>query len=131
MEINIMIAGQELDSRAAAKQLHLIADMVKAGVTEMDGFSVEFLGAFSMAVDFESNGGFDLDHHHRDYWDGEGNHVHVDEEGLVITIQRPDSPDGTVNKDQVHDQGIKLADWAKEHGGITPFGTPEEDMKEE
>lgn len=125
MEININIAGEQLDSRSAAKQLHLIADMVKAGVMEMDGFSAEFLGAFSLNVDFESNGGFDHIHH-QNFWDGEGNHIHADAEGTIISRQGPDAPDGTPDKEDMLAKGIKLADWAKEHGGITPF---EEDMK--
>lgn len=127
MEININIAGEQLDSRRAAKQLHLIADMVKAGITEMDGFSIEYMGAFSMAVDFESDG---PTAHHHDYWDGEGNHIHVNADGIIMFRRGPDKPDGSDDLEQLTDKGILLADWAKEHGGITPFGTPEEDLKE-
>jgi hypothetical protein len=121
MEIFINIAGTELNSKRAAKQLHQIADMVKAGVTELDGFSVEYGGAFGMNVDFESDG----THNHTDYWDGEHNHLHVDEEGIVISRRGPDKADGTGDLEQVHEKGIKITDWAKDHGGITPFDTPE------
>jgi hypothetical protein len=129
MEINISIAGEGLNSKLAAKQLHLIADMVRAGVTEMDGFNIEYMGAFDVSVDFESNGSFDH-MHHQDFWDGEGNHIHVGAEGTIISRQGPDLPDGTPDKEDMLEKGIKLSDWAKDHGGITPFGTPEEDLKD-
>lgn len=125
MEITVTITGELLNSRLAAKQLHLIADMVKAGVTDMDGANIEYDGAFSMMVDFDPES-----HVHHDYWDGEGNHIHVNEEGIVVTCQAPDSPDGTVNLERLFDKGIKLSEWAEAHGGITPFGTPEEDLKD-
>lgn len=120
MEVFINIAGVQLNSKRAAKQLHLIADMIKAGITEVDGFSVEYGGTFGMNVDFESDG-----HPHTDYWDGEHNHIHVDEEGIVISRRGPDKPDGTGDLEQVHEMGITVAEWAKSHGGITPFDTPE------
>jgi hypothetical protein len=120
MEITISIAGEQLDSRSAAKQLHLIAGMVKAGIVEMDGFSAEFLGAFSVNVDFESNGGFDLQTHHHSYVDGEGSFVHVNGEGTVV-FRRTVVREGVEQIEQLFDQGIKLDDWAKEHGGITPY----------
>jgi hypothetical protein len=123
MELFITIAGPELNSKRAAKQLHQIADMIKAGVTEIDGFSIEYGGAFGMNVDFESNG--PQPHLHADYWDGEGNHVHVNEDGFIVFRQGPDLPDGTPVHEPLLDQHIKLADWAAKHGGITPFGTPE------
>jgi hypothetical protein len=117
MELFITIAGTELNSKRAAKQLHMIADMVKAGVTELDGFSVEYGGSFGMNVDFESDGS----HPHADYWDGEHNHIHVDEEGIVISRRGPDKADGSGDLEQLHDKGITVSEWAKAHGGITPF----------
>ena len=130
MEITIRLGGEELTERLAAKHLHLIADMIKAGVAELDGFSMEFVGAFSMAVDYDSNGGFDLHQHHENYWDGEHNHIHVAEDGTIISRQGPNKEDGTPDVEDMRSKNIKLADWAKEHGGITPFGTSEEDLKE-
>jgi len=121
MEININIAGEDLDHKNAAKQLHLIADMIRSGVSDVQGFSMEYVGSFMMNIDYESNGG----HDHTDYWDGEHNHLHVDEEGIIISRQGPDAPDGTVDVEQLHEKGIKITDWAKDHGGITPFDTPE------
>jgi hypothetical protein len=116
MEITVSIAGEGLNSRLAAKQLHLIADMVKAGVTEMDAFNIEFMGAFSVGVDFESNG----PEPHTDFWDGEHNHIHA-ADGIVVFRQGPDTAEGTPDVEQLRDKGILLADWAREHGGITPF----------
>lgn len=121
MELFIRIAGKDLNSKLAAKQLRQIADMVKAGITEVDGFSVEYDGTFGMNVDMESDG----EHNHTDYWDGEHNHLHVDEEGIVISRRGPDKEDGTGDLEQLHEKGIKVTDWAKDHGGITPFDTPE------
>lgn len=121
MEININIAGEHLDSRSAAKQLRMIADMVKAGVTTADGFNIEYLGSFGFDVDFESNG----PEPHTDFWDGEGNHIHASE-GSVIFRKGPDKADGTPDIEQLRDKNIGLADWAKAHGGITPF-MPDED----
>lgn len=119
MELNVNLAGEHLESRAAAKQLHLIADMVKAGVTQMDGFSIEYLGTFSMDVDFESDGPHA---HHHDYLDGEGNHVHVNAEGTIVLLRKKDSEE----VEQIFEQGIKLPEWAAEHGGVTPFMPDEE-----
>jgi hypothetical protein len=119
MEITVSIAGEELESRGAAKQLHLIADMVKAGVTQMDGFSIDFMGTFSMDVDFESDGPAA---HHHDYVDGEGNHVHVNAEGVIILRRIAE----TDEVEQLFEKGIKLPEWAKEHGGVTPYFAPGE-----
>lgn len=121
MEINITVAGEDLDHKNAAKQLHQLADMVRSGVSDAQGFSMEYVGAFSMSIDYESDG----QHHHTDYWDGEHNHLHVDGEGIIITRRGPDKPDGSGDLEEMHDKGIKITDWAKDHGGITPFGTPE------
>lgn len=121
MEINITVAGEDLDHKNAAKQLHQLADMVKSGISDARGFSMEYVGAFVLTIDYESDGG----HHHTDYWDGEGNHLHVDEEGLIITRRGPDAPDGTPDLEDIHEKEIKVTDWAKDHGGITPFDTPE------
>jgi hypothetical protein len=117
MELFITIAGKELNSKRAAKQLHQIADMIKAGVTELDGFSVEYKGAFGVNVDFDSDG----PEEHRDYWDGEHNHIHVNDEGIVVFRQGPDAPDGTPDHEKLLDKGITVTEWAKDHGGITPF----------
>lgn len=117
MEININIAGEQLNSKLAAKELYRIADMVKGGVTDMSGFNIGYLGAFSIEVDFESNGPLP----HADFWDGEHNHIHVDEEGFVVFRRGPDKEDGTEDVEQLRDQNITVAEWSKEHGGITPF----------
>ena len=116
VEITISIAGEDLNSKRAAKQLHLIADMVKAGVTDISGFSAEFLGPFEVEVDFESNG----PEPHTDFWDGEHNHIHA-ADGIVVFRQGPDTEDGTPDVEQLFEKRITLADWAKEPGGITPF----------
>lgn len=120
MEININIAGEELDMKTAAKQLHRIADMVRAGVTDMNGFNIEYLGAFMVAVDFESDG---PTAHHHDYLDGEGNHVHVNAEGTVV-FRRIVNEGGKDEIEQLFEHGIKLDDWGKDHGGITPYFEP-------
>lgn len=117
MEITISIAGEELNSKLAAKQLHQIADMVRGGVVEMHGGNIEYMGDFHVTVDFESDG----THPHTDYWDGEHNHIHVDDEGIVVFRRGPDKEDGTEDLEQLYDQGITVAVWAKGHGGITPF----------
>lgn len=117
MEINITIGGEELNSKLAAKQLHLIADMVKAGSVHSVGFNIEYMGEYSFDVDFDSDGS----HPHTDYWDGEHNHLHVDEEGVIISRQGPDAEDGTPDVEQMHEKGITIATWAKDHGGITPW----------
>ena len=111
MEININIAGEELNSKLAAKQLHLLADMVKAGVTDIDGASIGFLGTFSYVVDYESDG----PEPHTDFMDGEGNHIHA-ADGYVVLRLRPGS-----EPEQLRDHNITVAEWAKDHGGITPF----------
>lgn len=113
MEINVNIAGEHLNSKLAAKQLHLIADMVRAGVTELDAFNIEYMGAVSVAVDFESDGPLP----HADFRDGEGNHIHVNEEGFVVFRLAP----GAEEPEPLLDKNITVADWSKEHGGITPF----------
>jgi hypothetical protein len=117
MEITITIAGEELNSKLAAKQLRMIADMVKGGSVAGSGFNIEYLGEFSFEVDFESDG----THPHTDYWDGEHNHIHVDDEGIVISRRGPDKEDGTGDLENLHDKGITVAEWAKAHGGITPW----------
>ena len=117
MEITITIAGEELNSKRAAKELHRLADMVKGGAVDIHGGNIDYMGDFHVTVDFESDG----THPHTDYWDGEHNHLHVDGEGIIITRQGPDAEDGTVDIEQLHDKGITIAAWAKDHGGITPF----------
>lgn len=113
MEININIAGEELNSKLAAKELHRIADMVRGGVTEMSGFNIGYLGAFSVEVDFESNGPLP----HADFRDGEGNHIHVDEDGFVVFRLAPDAEEPEI----LREKNITVAEWSKDHGGITPF----------
>lgn len=114
MKIEVTIDGSMLNSKLAAKQLHLIADLVKAGVMKSDGYNVEYDGVF----DFEVGEGED---EHTDYWDGEHNHIHVDEEGIVIFRRGPDKADGEEDLEDLYEKAITVSEWAANHGGITPF----------
>lgn len=112
MQIAITIEGEHLESRAAAKQLHQLADMVRGGVVHAEGFNIEYMGEFRLDVDF--GGEFP----HGDYQDAEGNLLHVANDHVVNVTW--------ANKNaEVEEVEIPVADWVAQHGEIKPAGEGE------
>jgi hypothetical protein len=120
MNIDVSLDGEHLTLKRAAQELRRIADLLQGGNVHGEGFNAVYAGQWTFDVD--------LDHgEHLDYWDGEHNHIHVDEEGVVVYRRGPDSPEGEEDVEQLYEKGILVTEWAAKHGGITPFGTPEVD----
>lgn len=113
MQISISINGTNPDLRAAGKQLHLLADQMKAGVVHVEGFNVDFMGEFSLDVDLGDV------YAHGDYQDGEGNLLHVANDHVVNVTW--------ANKDaEVEQVEVLVEDWMEKHGRIYPAGRPGE-----
>ena len=109
----------------AGAVLKHIARLLRDGEVAADGVNVKYGVEWNVTVDIEG----DPDAlPHADYWDGEGNHIHVDSDGFVVSRQGPDDVEkGSKDFEDMREQHIKLAEWAEKHGGITPFGTPEDE----
>jgi hypothetical protein len=109
MQINIVIKGDELDSRTAAKQMRTLAALVKDGALVADGYNIEYDGTFHFDVDFGDA------YPHGDYTDAEGNLLHIANDHVVnVTWAKTGAEQEDVN--------VPVEDWIKEHGGIFPAG---------
>jgi len=109
MQITINIVGDELDSKLAAKHLHMLADQVKAGVVHAEGFSIDFMGDYSLDVDYGTA------FPHGDYQDAEGNLVHVANDAVVNVTW--------ANKDaEVEEVNVPIGEWMEDHGQLHPAG---------
>jgi hypothetical protein len=109
MQLNISIAGEQLESQQAANQLRLMAKMVEAGVVHADGFNIEYMGEFSLDVDF--GGEFP----HGDYQDAEGNLLHVANDHVVNVTWASKGA-------EVEEVSIPVEEWIEKHGEIQPAG---------
>ena len=109
MQLNISIKGEELESGGAAKQLRLLAKMVDQGIVHAEGFSIEYMGEFSLDVDF--GGEFP----HGDFQDAEGNLIHIANDHVVNVTW--------ANKDaDIEEVNTPVVDWIEAHGEIHPAG---------
>lgn len=107
MEININITG-ELDALMAAKQIRLIADMVKHGVMHVEGYNISYMGTFNLDVDLG-------EYPHGDYQDEEGNLLHIAGDHVInVTWASKDA--------EVEEVDVPVEDWISEHGQIHPAG---------
>lgn len=112
MQLNITIQGEELESEQAARQLRLLAKMVDQGVVHSEGFNIEYMGEWTLDVDFGS------EFPHGDYQDAEGNLLHVANDHVVNVTW--------ANKNaEVEEVNIPVADWVAKHGEIHPAGEGE------
>jgi hypothetical protein len=112
MQININLTGEQLNSPIAARQLRVIAKMVESGVVHAEGFNIEYMGEFSVDVDFGS------DYPHGDYQDAEGNLIHVASDEVVNVTW--------ANKNaEVEEVEIPVEEWIEKHGEIKPAGSGE------
>jgi hypothetical protein len=98
----------------AGQVLKQIARLVREGEVAADGINAKYGVEWNVTADIEGDPNALP---HGDFKDGQGNIVHVDEDGFVVFIIRPESEE----PDMMLDKRIKLYDWATEHGGITPF----------
>jgi hypothetical protein len=112
MQLNITIQGEELESQQAAKQLRLLARMVKEGVVHSEGFNIEYMGDWSLDVDFGS------EFPHGDYQDAEGNLLHVANDTVVSVNWASKGGESEVVE-------ISVVDWVAKHGEIQPAGSGE------
>lgn len=108
MQLNISIHGEDLNSRLAAKQLHLLAEMIKGGTVHADGFNIEYGGEFELDVDFGSQ------FPHGDYTDGKGNLVHVANDEVVHVTWA-----GKADQESV---SVPVEEWVEAHGALQMAG---------
>lgn len=109
MQIHISLEGEEMTQESAAKQIHLIARMVKHGIVHVDGFNIDEVGAFSLDVDFGDVWP------HGDYRDKEGNLLHVAND----TVVRVTWANKNAETEEVEIPGTL---WVQKHGAMTPAG---------
>lgn len=116
--VNISIEGQDLTFEKAAKQLHVLADMVGAGMMNADGFNWHYGGEYTL--DVETPPSFP----HGDYQDAEGNLVHVGANDHIINVTYAKKG---AKQENFSDKDVHVFEWIQEHGPLLPAGEGEAD----
>lgn len=112
--VHIMISGDDLTWKRAAKQLRAMATMLDAKMMGADGFCWSSDGEYQMTVTLPDS------FPHGDYQDGEGNLVHIGNEDMVINVTWANKD---AEQEDVSEQEIHAFKWIQDHGPLRPAGS--------